>query len=78
MLSSKIKDIKIRNLFNKIENKNIVNKFLFLRVIPNQKKTNIKFKVYIPFLHFFQMRILKTTLNKHDHSKTLTKYKLLY
>lgn len=42
MLSSKIKDIKIRNLFNKIENKNIVNKFLFYYLASYYKKTESK------------------------------------
>ena len=42
MLSSKIKDIKIRKLFNKIENKNIINKFLFYYIASYCKKAEKK------------------------------------
>jgi ribosomal protein S14 len=40
MLSSKIKDIKIRKLFNKIENKNTINKFLFYYLASYYKKAD--------------------------------------
>lgn len=42
MLSSKIKDIKIRKLFSKIENKNIINKFLFYYIASYYKKAEKK------------------------------------
>ena len=52
MLSSKIKDIKIRKLFNKIENKNLLNKFLFDYIASSCQKSQSK-KHLLFFINLF-------------------------
>jgi ribosomal protein S14 len=62
MLSSKIKDIKIRKLFSKIEQKNLLNKFLFYYITSYYKK--LKPKRYLLFYVNFLTKKKFSLINK--------------
>jgi len=65
MLSSKFKDIKIRNLFNKIENKNLLNKFLFYYIASSCKKIESKKHIL-----FFVNLFIKKKFSSINKTKT--------
>lgn len=68
MISSKIKDLKYRILYSKIEKKKILNKFLFINLL-NKKNKSQKEKLLFFFL------FLK--LKKYSKLKFKTKTKLV-
>jgi small subunit ribosomal protein S14 len=58
MLSSRIKDIKLRNSFSKVEKKKLLNKFLFVNLL-NKKQSQTQMTAVL----------LKSFLNKKYNSK---------
>ncbi len=69
MLSSKIKDLKYRLLYAKIEQKNLINKFLFVNLLNKKTKLKKLKKKKMLFLYAF----LKSKTYKKLKSKTKTK-----
>jgi ribosomal protein S14 len=83
MLSSRVKDLKNRKLFSKIENNRLIYKFVYINLL----NTKVAFpnRTYLQYKHFKRFNSLKyrvstRLLNKcilsNRNSKTFSSYKL--
>ena len=83
MLSSKVKDLKNRKIFFKIENKKVVSKFLFRNLLNNPLLLNNKSLLFYKYLrhlnkikHKTSTRILNKCVISNRNRKTFSKLKL--
>jgi len=83
MLSSKIKDLKNRNLFLKVENNKLLYKFILINILNDPSSLKLKklffikfFKKFNKFKYKTSTRILNKCILSNRNQKTLTKFKL--